>query len=118
MPWRSIFNAIRLGVMGVILFGALLALHVALPAHRRGIKQVWIGCLVTLVLWYVVGLGFSYYLSNFSNYAATYAGLAGVVAALMFFYLASVCLLFGGEVNRAIAVARRRYALEKRGLTA
>ena len=116
VPWRSVFNAIRLGVMGIILFGALLALHVALPAHRRGIKQVWIGCLVTLVLWYLVGLGFSYYLANFGNYAATYAGLAGVVAALMFFYLASACLLFGGEVNRAIAVARRRSALEKRGL--
>ena len=116
VPWRSIFDLLRLAVLGVVLLGALVALHVALPAHHRGIKQVWIGCLATLLLWYAVGLAFSYYLANFGNYAATYAGLAGVVAALMFFYLCSACLLFGGEVNRAIAVARRRQALERRGL--
>ncbi|MEM7565856.1 MAG: YihY/virulence factor BrkB family protein, partial [Pseudomonadota bacterium] len=116
VPWRVIYDAIRLLLLAAILYGALVALHVALPRHRRGPKQVWIGCLVTLLLWYAAGLGFSFYLSNFSNYAATYAGLAGVVAALMFFYICSACLLFGGEVNRAIAVSRRRYALEKRGL--
>ncbi len=116
VPWRIVYDLVRLLLLAVVLYGALVALHVALPSHRRGPKQVWIGCVVTLVLWYIAGLGFSFYLANFGNYAATYAGLAGVVAALMFFYLCAVCLLFGGEVNRAIAVSRRRQALERRGL--
>lgn len=114
IPWKGVYDVVRLALMGLVLFGALLALHVALPAHKRGVKQVWVGAMVTLALWYAAGAGFTFYLTNFGNYAATYAGLAGVVAALFFFYLCSACLLFGGEVNRAIAAGRKRRAIDKK----
>ncbi len=56
---------------------------------------------LTLGAWIIGGVGFATYLSNFANYATTYAGLAGVMTALVFLYLIAAILLFGASINAA-----------------
>jgi membrane protein len=90
----------------LVLGSTLAALHLWLPCHRIGLRRVWIGVAATIALWYIAGWGFTLYLRAFGGYARTYAGLAGIVAALMFFYIASAILLLGGEINRAIIDTR------------
>jgi membrane protein len=51
--------------------------------------------------------------STFSNYASYYAGLAGIIAALYFMYLAALVMIFGGELNRAIRIRRLARALSE-----
>lgn len=85
-----------------LLFLAVLACHVWLPGHRHSLSQIWPGVLVTIVLWILAGAGFSYYMARFASYTATYAGLAGAMAALIFLYLMAAILIFGAEFNGAL----------------
>lgn len=102
LAWANIINTVRIVVLALVLFGLVLALHRWLPARRLRIRLLWIGVVFTLGVWYLLGVGFSWYLAYFGGYTSTYAGLAGIMAGMMFFYLASVVLLFGGEINRAV----------------
>ncbi|MEO8667821.1 MAG: YihY/virulence factor BrkB family protein [Bauldia sp.] len=101
-PLLDILSPARLGATGFVLVVVLTASHLLLPASRPGAWALWPGILLTLVLWVLSAAIFGYYIERFSNYVATYAGLAGVVAALFFLYIVSVLMLFGAEFNAAI----------------
>lgn len=82
--------------------GGVLTFHMLLPARRHKLRQILPGVVLTLVLWAVVGWGFSIYVSQFASYSATYAGLAGAMSALIFLYLISAILILGAEFNGAL----------------
>jgi membrane protein len=86
--------------LGVLLF--LLSAHLWLPARKQTFLGVLPGVVVTMVLWFTAGWIFSYYVSHFSGYARTYAGLGGVIASLIFFYIVGMIFLFGAELNNSI----------------
>lgn len=77
------------------------AIFKVLPAVRLGWLDVLPGALVTLVGWLVAGWAFELYLSHVAAYSVTYGSLGGVVATLMFFYVAAAILIFGCETNAA-----------------
>jgi membrane protein len=97
-------SLIRYPSAGVILMIALFAAHMFLPARRMRFESVWPGVLITLGLWTVLALAFSFYLRSFASYSSYYAGLAGIVATLYFLYLTALVLIFGGEFNRALRI--------------
>ncbi|MEX0348603.1 MAG: YihY/virulence factor BrkB family protein [Paracoccaceae bacterium] len=82
--------------------GGVLTFHMLLPAQRHSLWQILPGVLLTLVLWAVIGWGFSIYVTQFASYGATYAGLAGAMSALIFLYLISAILILGAEFNGAL----------------
>ena len=90
---------------GLLVF-VVFACHYWLPGRRRSIKQIWPGIVLTIVLWIIAATGFSLYLESFANYSATYAGLAGIMTALIFLYLMGVILIFGAEYNSALEKAK------------
>lgn len=95
------FDLVRYAVTVVVLGIGLVIAHLWLPAGRRRTRDVMPGVGLTLGAWIVGGVGFAAYISNFANYASTYAGLAGVMTALVFLYLIAAILLFGASVNAA-----------------
>lgn len=54
------------------------------------------GLALAMVLWILVSVGFSYFLSNFGRYNEVYGSLGAVVALLMWFYLSAYVVLLGG----------------------
>lgn len=94
------------GLVVLMPFLAVLACHRWLPGHRHGLGQILPGVLLTFALWAIAGWGFAYYVGRFASYSATYAGLAGAMAALIFLYLNSAILILGAEFNGAL-LARR-----------
>ncbi|MEX0368019.1 MAG: YihY/virulence factor BrkB family protein [Ruegeria sp.] len=82
--------------------GMVLAFHALLPGHRHSLIQILPGVVLTLALWAAGGWGFSIYVGQFATYSATYAGLAGAMAALIFLYLCAVILILGAEFNGAL----------------
>ena len=50
-------------------------------------------------------LGFSYYVTNFAAYDATYGSIGAVIVLLTWMYLTGPFLLIGGEINAALAHA-------------
>jgi membrane protein len=105
-PAAVTMGLIRYPAAAVILVVALFVAHVFLPARRTRFENIWPGVLFTLVLWTILAAAFSLYLRNFASYSSYYAGLAGIVAALYFMYLAALVLIFGGEFNRALRIRR------------
>jgi membrane protein len=80
----------------------LLVSHLWLPAGHRNAMDVLPGIALTLLLWSIGAYAFASYLATFSNYVATYAGLASVVIVLVFLYMIGAIFIIGAEINAAI----------------
>lgn len=115
-PWLEnfefTFDIVRLGIALPMLLAFLVASHRWLPMRVIEWRDLWPGVVVTLVLWYLAGQGYNYYLSHFASYSRVYAGLAGVVTTLIFLHIISSIFLIGAEVN-AIRMRLRRVKQNK-----
>jgi membrane protein len=100
--YETLFNIARTSILFVVMAGLLAVLHIYLPARKLSFRRVLPGIILTLILWWLAAKGFAWYLEAFGDFAATYAGLAGIIAALFFFQIAGIVLVFGAELNRAI----------------
>lgn len=112
MAYSEAVGRMQLGITSVVLAILLWALHRYLPDWKGPRPAIWPGIVATLVLWYIAAKIFSAYIEYFGGYTRTYAGLAGIMAALIFFYVASTILLFAGALNRALAEAWARHRAE------
>ncbi|MEJ0013941.1 MAG: YihY/virulence factor BrkB family protein [Bauldia sp.] len=100
------FALLGAAVTSILVIGALLGAHLWLPAGRPSARYLWPGIVATLVAWLLSAWIFAIYLRTFANYAATYAGLAGVVTAMFFLYVVAVLMIFGAEFNAALGRLR------------
>lgn len=98
-------NAPLLGAIGAMVF-AVTACHKWLPGIHRPLRDIMPGVLLTLFLWTAVARLFEFYLVTYATYSVTYAGLAGVMAALLFMYLMAAIFIFGAEFNGRLAALR------------
>ena len=64
----------------------------------------WItpGAIAATVLWLVVSLAFKVYVANFTDYNASYGAIGGVILLMLWFYLSSLAILAGAELNAEI----------------
>ncbi len=113
MPMAAnIFPALGLQriVPALMLFLALWGLFALLcPRHFR-ISAVWPGALATAVAWTATTLALPRALTLFGDYALTYGSLAGVIIALLYFYVIGFGLVLGAQLNAATARARLEIA--------
>ena len=119
--WRNVLNVApgleplsltvaigRIAITAFLLVGVLVIAHKFVATGRRSFLAVIPGVAVTLLLWFLAGLGFGYYLDRFSNaYVSTYGSLATAMVALVFLYWLAAMFLFGGEINGTVIAARR-----------
>ncbi|MEP1208350.1 MAG: YihY/virulence factor BrkB family protein [Rhizobiaceae bacterium] len=97
-----LFGLLQYGLPLVLLGASLFAFHRILPDMKgRRRSMVW-GILLTLVGIAAGSNLFGLYLQYIANYTALYAGLAGVMVAIVYLYGLSVLLLFGAEFNTAL----------------
>ena len=110
MPWLGQFSFTVTVVKLVIAFAILVltqfAFHYFLPSGRLEFMQVVWGILLTIVGIIIGSQLFALYLTTFANYTALYAGLAGVMIAVVYLYYLSVLVLFGAEFNAALMKAK------------
>ena len=71
---------------------------------RENAKWRWItpGSAFAAVTWLLLTLAFGFYVSNFTNYDASYGSLGQVVALLTWMYLSAYAFVFGAELNSEI----------------
>lgn len=85
----------------LVSFGIGLVYYLAPDAEQ---DWVWVtpGALLATLLWLVASLGFKYYVANFTNYNAAYGTVGGVIVLMLWFYVSSLVLLAGAELNAEI----------------
>lgn len=96
-------------------YGALFILIVAVglvfyfvPNAKVRFRDVWVGAVLTGLLWRAAFLGFSWYVRDMSRFVSIHGSLAAVVVFLFWIYISAVILLYGVEFTAAYGRLRRR----------
>jgi len=76
------------------------------PNARVRFRDVWVGAVLTGLLWRGALSGFSWYVRDLSRFSV-HGSISAVVVFLIWVYIAAVILLFGVEVTAAYARLRR-----------
>ncbi len=98
----SVWNWIRWPVITVLLMLSVAVIYYVAPDVKQRFRFITPGAVLAVVVWIAASLGFSYYVSNFANYDATYGSLGAVIILLLYFYISAAVLLFGAEMNAVI----------------
>ena len=89
--WPVLFVAAALGISILYRFG---------PSRERA-KWRWVtwGSALATAVWLIASVLFSWYLTNFADYNATYGSLGAVIGFMMWTWISVVILLLGAELN-------------------
>jgi membrane protein len=94
------------GKLGLYLGMLLLASAVAATLYRFGPSREkaqwqWLtpGSIFTAIVWLLLAVGFSFYVTRLTDYNATYGSIAAIVMLLTWMYLSAYVFLFGAELN-------------------
>lgn len=91
LPLVVIFIVANLGIAVLYRYGPS-----RVPARWRWISP---GSVSAATVWVAASAGFSFYMSNFADYSATYGSLGAIAAAMMWAYISVLILLVGAEFN-------------------
>jgi membrane protein len=91
LQWALVWAFAVLGLSVIYRYG---------PA-REPARWHWItwGSGIAAALWLAASALFALYVGDFANYGKTYGALGGVIALLMWFYLSSIFVVLGAEIN-------------------
>lgn len=114
-------SAFRL-VISVVAWPLLVAFLVASVAFvywaapNVGLPFRWVspGAVFFAITWAIGSLLFGIYVANFGSYNATYGALGGVVVLLLWFYISSLVLLLGAEINAVLDEQKNGPVLQER----
>ncbi|ORE96054.1 putative ribonuclease BN [Stappia sp. 22II-S9-Z10] len=92
--WPVLFVVLMMGLSLLFRYGA----------SRRPPRLRWViwGSALTALLWVVASAAFSFYLSHFANYNATYGSLGAIIGFMMWLYVSLMILLLGAELNAEV----------------
>jgi membrane protein len=78
-----------------------------IPNARTRFRDVWVGAILTGLLWRGAFSGFSWYLSHYQRLSLIHGSITAVVVFLLWIYISSVILMYGVEFTAAYARLRR-----------
>jgi membrane protein len=89
--WPVLFVAAAFGIAVLYRYG---------PSRERA-QWRWVswGSVLATIVWLIASILFSWYLTNFADYNATYGSLGAVIGFMMWTWISVVILLFGAELN-------------------
>jgi membrane protein len=94
LRWPALFVLMIAGLAILYRFG---------PSRRRA-KWRWVsvGSVFAALAWIALSLAFSWYLSKFADYNATYGSLGAVIGLMMWMWISTLVILIGAELNSEI----------------
>ncbi|HET9327891.1 MAG TPA: YihY/virulence factor BrkB family protein [Candidatus Eisenbacteria bacterium] len=93
-----LFLAAGLLLPATFSFIAFLLLFRFVPNVRHQVRDVWIGALVSAVLFEAGKHAFAFYVAHFNRYQSLYGTLGGVMLFMLWTYVSAITLLIGAEV--------------------
>ena len=95
-------NMGRWVIVVVLFYIAISSLYYFGPAKRKSWKFFSVGSSSATILIILSSLGFSFYITHFSQYNAIYGSIGTVIILMLYFQLNSFILLLGFELNASI----------------
>ncbi len=93
---------LRLPVAILLLMVVVALVYYLFPNVDQPFRFITPGSVLAVVVWIAASFGFSFYVSNFASYSATYGSLGAVIVLLLYFFVSAAVLLFGAEVNAQV----------------
>ena len=85
-----------------LLFGALGLVYYYGANHEHPFHVLTPGSVFSVMVWFGLGIAFRIYIDRYGKYNETYGAIGGVAILLLFFYLDSLVLLIGAEINSEV----------------
>lgn len=79
-----------------------------IPNAKTRFRDVWVGAVLTALLWRLAFDGFSWYIGQSGRLTLIHGSIAAVIVFLFWIYVSSVILMYGVEFTAAYARLRRR----------
>ena len=95
----SIWEAMRWLISFLVLFIVFTGLYWIAPNVKMKCRSALPGAIIATLGWVAVSWGFSFYVGNFAQYTVVYGQIGGVIALLIWLYLAAFIIIIGGEIN-------------------
>jgi membrane protein len=92
----------------ILLVLAVGLLFYFIPNAKTRFRDVWVGAVLTGVLWRFAFESFSWYIGRNNGLTLIHGSIAAVVVFLLWIYVSSVILMYGVEFTAAYARLRRR----------
>ena len=96
----------------ILLILALGVVYHFIPNAKTRFRDVWVGAILTGLLWRVAFDGFSWYITSRGGLTLIHGSIATVVVFLLWVYVSSVILMYGVEFTAAHSRLRRRRSEE------
>jgi membrane protein len=96
------WNILRWPVILFLVITAVATIYYFAPDVDQHWKWITPGSVISVVLWLLVSLAFSYYVNNFGSYDKTYGSIGAIIILLTWMYVSGFVILVGGEINSVI----------------
>ena len=93
----------------LLVFVAYLVLYRVVPSQNVTFGDVWPGAFVAAVLWTLLRVGYTSYVTESPTTRSLFGPLAAIITLIVFLYFASVVLLLGAEIARANLIEAGRH---------
>nr|WP_269452246.1 YihY/virulence factor BrkB family protein [Tessaracoccus coleopterorum] len=102
-----LWNIVKWPVVVALAILAVAVLYYFTPNVKQPrFRWISLGAMVALVVSALAVLGFSFYVSNFASYNATYGAIGSVIVLLLGLWIINNVLLFGAEIDAEIERVR------------
>jgi membrane protein len=96
----TVWDIAKWPVLLVVVAFMIALLYYASPnAKLRGLKSIFPGAALAIVVWLLASAAFAFYVANFGSYNKTYGALGGVIVFLVWLWITNVAILLGVELN-------------------
>ena len=102
LGWIVLFDVVRWLLALLFMMAALTLIYHLGPSVKHRFNWLTPGAVFCIVVWIVLGLLFRFYIDKFGKYEQTYGTVGGVAVLLLLFYIDSLVLLIGAEINSEI----------------
>jgi len=107
--WLHALQTLTLHYLATILLIVAVGLvYYFIPNAKTRFRDVWVGAVLTGLLWRATFSGFSWYIAHNSRLTMIHGSIAAVVVFLLWVYVSSIILMYGVEFTAAYARLRRR----------
>jgi membrane protein len=107
--WLLFLQSLALRYLAMLLLIVALGLiFYFIPNAKTRFRDVWVGAILTGVLWRTAFAGFAWYISHNTRLTLIHGSIAAVGVFLLWVYVSAVILMYGVEFTAAYARLRRR----------